>query len=228
MGGTGVLSFPNSAFDMETFTTFVDSLEKHFGFTVAGPTGKSRAIDIKPPKEIGWVITVRKTGNVDLTNLDVNELSMLYDQDFTISKRGRGKKAPASKGQDYTRDDALYSPHDFEVYNPATGETIGASSLEVIIKKEIEESKPILTLSQIKENLLTATTTQRSLWIETRRSIEGALGVNYERAEEVLYDILSERDLGDPSEWEEININKIRRILSTEVRKLDGYLTFSK
>ncbi len=227
LGGTGVLSFPNSAFDIESFTNFANALEQHFGFTLVGPTGKSRAIDLKPAKEIGWVITVRKTGDVKLDGLKVEDLSMLYDSEFTISKRGRGKKAPAPSGGDYSKDDGLFSPHEFEVYNPVTGETTGASSPEVTIKKK-EEAKLPITVEEFRQGLRDLSDSQRGIWVDVRRSVERTFNMSYERAETLLYEMLQERDLGNPNEWEENNFAKIGRILSTEIRKRAGPLIISK
>ncbi|MBI2011326.1 methyltransferase domain-containing protein [Candidatus Daviesbacteria bacterium] len=208
MGGSVVLSFPESSFDEERFRLFAESLTKHFGFTILEEhSGVSYATDIKPFKRIGWIITVQKTNQPNLAGFNSEDLSLLSDEETRISKY-KGKKN--GKQTVVKVEYPIFSSKRFKVENPLTQQTTEISSPTV---DGILLLSPREMVDEIKPNLNQG---NRRIWIAARRRIETSLGRNYEESEEILAGIIARRGLHKIEEWDEASV---QRLIGSELNR---------
>lgn len=207
-GGTAVFTFPDSSFTEQSFKTFTDALTKHFGFTLLSPSGISYATDIKPHRQIGWLLTVQKTEEPGLAGLNSNDLSFETDQRIGISKyKGKKDATPVMVKIEYP----IHKSKEFEVRNPLTGEVSkSVSPTEEVAylspREMVDHIKPALTLEQY-----------RVIWGAARRHIENRLDRNYEGAEEVLATLLFRYQLTDTSLW---RAPSIQRMVDREINRI--------
>lgn len=141
MDGTAVLSFHRGAFEDNTvetngqpyqeFQNFCKSLEDSFGFEVSPElSGRTFATDMVPPKRIGWVITIRKVGRANPQLVDPNSLLLLSDNNMRISKFKEKRKMKQEIAIDYP----VFSPKQFEIYNPITQDVSTANSNRIVLE----------------------------------------------------------------------------------------------
>ncbi len=208
-GGTTVLTFPESSFDTTTFERFTKTVASHFGFSILEPSGTSYATDLKPSKRIGWVITLQKIGEPQLSGLQPGNLAFLSDETKRVSKYRAGKNGgePVVVNVEYP----IFSSKEFEVRNPLTGEISLANSptartdLFISARDLVEKVKSGLSAEQWQ------------VWSAARRDIEQRLDRNYEDAEEILVGILRRRGLDNQREW---NADILVRLVSGEVQRI--------
>lgn len=208
MGGQAILSFPESSFDEQSFSTFAKALTSHFGFTLKDPSGISHATDLRPNRRIGWVITVQKTDRPKLSGFQPDSIAFRNEGGTISQYKVKKEVAPSVVQIEYP----IFSSRQFEVFNPLTKETVNANStsrLEGTFYVSLEHM-----VKSIKEGL---TDDQYRTWNIVRREVEEGLGRNYKEAEEVLAGILSRRGLDKASGWDEKNI---KRIVKSEIRRM--------
>ncbi|MBI2029045.1 methyltransferase domain-containing protein [Candidatus Gottesmanbacteria bacterium] len=145
-GATIVLSFPVSTLDNESFIRFTSALQNHFGFTVDEPTGESYTTDVHPPRRIGWVITLKKTGVKNFTNMNLHDLAFATDALEYVSQY-KGKK---SKQRKTVRiEHAILSAKNFRIVNPVNGNvTIEQSAASYIPPTTVIDNSGIIFQSQ--------------------------------------------------------------------------------
>lgn len=207
VGGEAVLSFPESSFDIYTFSRFVNSLTSHFGYQVKEPSGISYATDYKPNKRIGWVITLQKIDNPNLSGLDPTTLAFSNEGERISRYKNKKDIEPVVIRTEYP----IFSSKEFVVHNPITNEVSSANSSDA---EKIIYTSPRALVSEIKQSL---SETKWDIWRTARRDIERGLGRNYEDAEQVLAGIIRRRGLDILSEWD---ANAIERIVDSEINKL--------
>lgn len=207
-GGTMVLTFPDSSFDEEGFKRFTETLTNNFGFTLLSPSGASFAIDTKPHRRIGWILTLQKTEEPNLEGFNSKQLALNTDERVLVSKYKPGKDtSPVVIKIEYP----IFDSKRFEVYNPLTGETSTSSSLGGLPKplssKEMVDSiKQTLTLEQY-----------RAIWRAASRHIERTLNRNYGQSEEILAALLFRYDLTDTGRW---HVGAIQRMVDREINRI--------
>jgi hypothetical protein len=210
--GVAAFTFPESCFDVESFSKFAQGLESHFGMTVlTSASGVAYATDTEPKKKIGWIITVQKTGRPELAGLNPKDLTILGDNRVKISKY-KGKKddkEPKVVKIEYP----IFSSKNFEVRNPLTQErstanapTIGSDQKEDI-REKLQEIKSVLTSEQW------------TWWRGVRRDLEKKLGRRYGESEEVLAGILLQNGLERPADWQ---VRYIQKLVDIEIRRMTG------
>lgn len=202
-GGISILSFPESSFDENTFAKFATAM-KYFGFSLLEPSGISYATDLKPPKRIGWVIALQKTGIPRLSGFDPNTLALLNEKVLISKYKPKKDREQAVVTIEYP----IFSSKEFQIFNPLTNETSDANSSEVTY------TSPSEMVEDVKQNL---SNEQFRVWGKLRREVEGMLGRNYEEAEEILAGILVRRGLVRVSDW---NLDQVQRIVHAEIRRL--------
>jgi hypothetical protein len=208
MGGVSILSFPEGAFDLSdpsNFNRFIKALEDHFGFQMIGPLGMSFATDIQPERRIGWMITMKKIGELDMRRLNPYNLEMLSDRRIMVSKyRKRTRpQEPVVVNIDYP----IHSAKEFTIYNPVTGEESSANSQgEDTISwfSEFKHSLPRRDLSTLN-------------W--ARRQIENGLGLNYKEAEAILAIAISEVDIEELFTKNRLDRIKMTKLVKWEIRR---------
>lgn len=206
LGGIAELSFPESAFDEETFANYARTLTGHFGFRIIEPSGISYATDLNPPRRIGWVITAQKIAEPNLSGLDPALLTLLSDERTRISRPKRRKDV---KPTVVTVEYPIFSSNEFEITNPLTQE------VSTIVPPEIDDDSfesPRDLVYKIKDSLSAA---QRDVWNALRRDLETGTDRKYEDAEEVLAGIIRKRGADRLPEW---NSGIIRRMLADVTR----------
>ncbi len=99
--GTLMLTLPEGAFDNEQLTRFIDALEAHFGFTVDRSfSGRSFAVNKAGlQKRLGWSIVAKKTGEVNLEGLLLQDLGFSYERK-RWEKDGRDRKEEKGETND--------------------------------------------------------------------------------------------------------------------------------
>lgn len=206
-GGTVVLSFPDSSFDMETFGRFTRTLETHFGFAILNPSGMSYATELQPHRRVGWIITLQKQGYPNLSGIYSAGLMLLTDERTIISKyKGERDGRPTIVKVDYP----IFSSRKFEVYNPLTNETSTADS--PTLEEDLYQS-PRDRVYQLKDVM---TDIQREKWTLLRRRLEREFDRKYEDAEDLLAGMIYRRGFQRLSVWDEI----IERILHVDINRL--------
>ncbi len=207
MGGSAVLSFPESSFDEARFRQFAGSLISHFGFSVLESSGISYATDVNPHKRIGWILTLQKVNNPSLAGFNSDDLLLLSDDERKISKYN-GKKD--GKQTVVKIEYPIFSSKQFEVFNPLTQQTSEANSPTV---DGIIPFPPREMAGEIKPNLSQG---NRKIWTAARRRIETSLGRNYEEVEEILAGIIVTRGLHRVEEWDEASV---QRLIGSELNR---------
>lgn len=207
-GGTLVLTFPNSSFDEESFKRFSETITKHFGFSSLAPSGISYVTDTKPYKQLGWILTLQKTDDINLSGFDTRQLELLTDSNIRVSKNKPGKDStPTVVRIEYP----ILDSKQFEVYNPLTGERSSSSSFSELPKS----LAPREMISSIKRDLTGEQ--YRSIWGNARRHIERSLDMGYEQAEEILAALLFRYDLVDTNRWQAA---AIQRMVDREINRI--------
>ncbi len=119
LGGKTVITVPDSAFDEETFEKFAATLEINFGFTIDQKfSGKTFAISkAGTRKRLGWGLTLVKKSEVSLQDMNLGDLSFLYDSLYWISHPENGKKKPEKKKDKIEIEAAQIDPERFEIIN---------------------------------------------------------------------------------------------------------------
>ncbi len=205
LGGIRIETFPESAFDEETFKNRIQALTEHFGFRVIEPSGMSYATDLTPTRRIGWVITAQKVGVPNLSGLDLRALTFLSDERTKVSEPKEKRNGdPTVIRIDYP----IFSSREFTVVNPLTQETSPVNPIE---DRPFESSRDLV--NKIKDNL---TLSQREKWNALRRDIERGIGRNYENSEEILAGIIHRRGGERLQDWDSFDI--IRRVNSDVIR----------
>lgn len=209
VGGTAVLSFPESVLDGATFERFIKALTSNFGFSCIDPSGISYAVDTEPHKRIGWIFTLRKVGEPNLSGLEASDLEFLTDKDTKVNYyKGNGKNGnPVVVRTEYP----IFFYKQFVVRNPLTRESTRSDSSAPIV----ENFSPAELVQQIKVEI--TTDDQRSTWTSARRRIEKECNRNYREAEEILAGIVFRRKLNSLPEW---GGETGKKIINSEISKL--------
>lgn len=139
-GGTLILTLPEKSFDLESFNRFCNALEQHFGLSVdkdfSGQTfGKSR---IGTTKRLGWSITARKTGPVQLEGLDLESLRFADESEEWVSL-GKKKRDSRSKGtpKPYPSPAIKLEFEQYEIVRPGEEKTILTYESSPIVETHI-------------------------------------------------------------------------------------------
>lgn len=205
-GAIAVLSFPESSFDTETFDRFTQTLKQNFGFDVLNPSGISYATDLKPAKRIGWVITLQKVGEPNLSGLKLENLAFLTDERVKVSKY---KAKKDSKSGIVRVDYPIFSSTHFEIHNPLTGEKEAANTEDIV---------PYVSPRDIVNNIKTKLFQEQwQIWVTLRRRIQRDLERGYEESEEILAVILTRRKFSEASAWD---IDILQKIINAEIRRI--------
>ncbi len=210
VGGIAILSFPDSSFDEETFSNFTAAMTNNFGFSVLSPSGISHATDVQPHKRIGWVITLQKTGNINLSGFDPKTIAFSNEGLMISRYKQRKDRKPTVIEVDYP----IFSSKAFEVFNPITHERTNANGMPKD-EESVLYNSPQEIVRGIKEQLFKEEAKYRT-WNGLRRDIEKSLGYNYAQAEEVLAGILRRRGMDDLAGWQAENL---QRIVASEIRR---------
>lgn len=217
-GGTAVLTFPESSFDEDSFERFTEAVTKHFGFSLLDPLGISYSTDTKPHRRLGWILSLQKTEEPDLSGLNSQWLALLTDERVVVSKYKPEKDTQSKVVKiEYP---ILDSKH-FEVYNPFTGETLRSSSFAQLPKsltgrEMVDRIKGGLTEEQY-----------RMIWGTARRHVERSLDRSYGQAEEILAALLFRYGLIDTNRWHAAAIQRmvdreVSRIITQRVTRSDA------
>lgn len=205
-GGKAIMTFPEGAMDRDTFVTFVRAM-RSFGFELAGDrSGESYAVDINPPRRIGWAMSFKKVGRVNLKALDPKDLGFLYDPKVVVSSY----KPPRSTEPKVVHVEyAVYNAKKFTIRNPFSGnehqvETEGANGVNasqvkhmpVLDQRMVEEIVQLIELHALLSQV------RYPEWRHAIRYIEDGCNVGYKDAEFVLGKILLDRGEIDPSKWD--------------------------
>lgn len=127
-GGLMILTVPENNFDAESFEKFCNALEEHFGITVekdfSGQTyGRSK---IGTSKRLGWSIVGRKTGEVNLDGLDIEDLRFANESEEWVSVGKKKRRDRKSKGtpKNYPAPDIKLDFEQYEIVRPDAEKTI--------------------------------------------------------------------------------------------------------
>jgi hypothetical protein len=119
-GGLFILTLPESVFDDDAFERFTEVLEGNFGFKVDTElSGWSFGLPrIGKEKRLGWCIVGYKKGEVNLSQLNLEQLAFLSDKREWVSK---GKKKESRNGavkKDYPEPEYAVRFKEYRIQNP--------------------------------------------------------------------------------------------------------------
>lgn len=201
--GTLVIALPDSALDNRQYTDFATALTEHFGFEIQEPSGLSFATDLGLNRRLGWILTLKKKSTVNLQGLNPEKLTFTTDNNVRINTYGGKKKN--GKGTVVLKPDyPFYSPHNFKVFNPLTGQETTTSS-------EIGEEQ--LTLEEAYLYKYNLSDGDKVVWDHTRRTLEDRLSIRYEDAELVTAQILLKL------RFTNLQLESTRRLTQREVNR---------
>lgn len=120
-GGKVILTVPEKSFDDVRFYSFINALEKHFGFVVDREfSGKSYGRSkYGLSKRLGWCIVASKKSQPELTGLDINNLEFANENGDWISTTSRLKNGNGMNPKDYPVPSLHIDFDQFEIMDPA-------------------------------------------------------------------------------------------------------------
>jgi hypothetical protein len=242
-GSTVVFTFPNSAMDAATYAGYVEALENHFGLSIVREkSGQVVGVDYKPHRPISYAITGIKTGDISLEGFDFRDLRLLTDAPERVSKYKESSRN--GKVTVLTREHPV-AYHEFKVRDPLTKREVVYGPWERLPAEEVitsaveqrtdevhisgatvvfaeaattEESEESRTLDDLWGDLylLRKDSFQRD-WVRNWvRGVKERFAVHWEIAEQAVYTVLLESEIGLPSSWE--NTIQERKMISRSLR----------
>ncbi|GEM_PF-3451932 len=213
-GAKAVLTFPEGAMNPEVFTAYVRAMESFGQELISEQSGESYAVDINPPRRIGWIMTMRKVGGVNLSRLNPTDLALLYDPKVVVSTY----KAPrATEPKVVHLEYSVYNAKKFRIRNPLSGseqsvESDGISGGVTVVGPvttnghvpQIPEidSRQIDDILQVIEWHVLLPKNRLREWRRAIRFIEEIANLSYKDAEFTLGKIILDGEQIDPSKWD--------------------------
>lgn len=201
-GGTLVITLSDSVLENESFVRFLTALTKNFGFQVKDPyLGASFTSDTKPKKRLGWILTLEKTGPVNLDDFDPNDLIFLTDDRIRISSyKGENdlSNIPLKVGT------AFFRAKKFEIHNPLS-DLIVTSDGVMEDPSEVKTQSDLIEILPEADSVETIEPTSNPLELDKwkRLSENFARELISQSSERSLHQIASQiGPLLDPARWE--------------------------
>lgn len=229
IGGRLVITLPENTFHEENceLPVFLAALSKHFGFSVAGPTGLASATDIRPKRKIGYVMTLEKTGKPDITGLKIEDITFPSESEFVISRKSGKTRKQVSASGDYP----IFDFKQFSIEDPLTGEETRVNyqpSEAVIFTAEALQADEVVSIGElegevllkavrndIRERLKSKDAWQKKIWFDLIRKLQNENFGQRITHEQLLRlaEAIRDSGLGCPSTWvlDEIDGERIIR-----------------